>query len=267
VARSGGLLFQVHDLTERKRAEANLAALEAERVKRQAVEMASALKSDFLGRVSHEMRTPLNAVIGLSQLLNLKQATMTTERMLSYADHIHTAGQHLLALVTDLLDLNQAAQGTLQLQLGTVGLAQVVEEAVGLVRVKAETQRVQLDTALAPGLHVRADAQRLRQVLLNLLSNAIKFSRPESRVLIRAEAAASGRVLLMVDDNGIGMTAAQMERLFEPFDRLGAESTQVPGAGLGLSISRSLVIQMQGTLHIDSVIDVGTTASVELPAA
>jgi PAS domain S-box-containing protein len=258
-------LYQVHDLTEQKQAAEHLAALAEERLRREASETASAAKSEFLSRVSHEMRTPLNAVMGFAQLLEMQQGRTASADVGMYAKQIHTAGRHLLELVTDLLDLNQAVQGTLRLDSAPVLLSTAVEETLVLLRGQAAVHGIELD-ADVPAFRVMADARRLRQVLLNIGSNAIKYNRQGGVVRWRA-IEADGMVALQIEDHGIGMTAEQLDRLFQPFDRLGAERTKIPGTGLGLVISRSLVEEMGGTLTVQSTSRSGTTVTVSLPSA
>ena len=262
-------LYQVHDLTEQKRSAEQLAELAHERVLREASELASQSKSEFLSRVSHEMRTPLNAVIGFAQLLQLqRQATLSlAEAQLqtqTYAGHIRVAGQHLLALVTDLLDLNRVAQGTLKLSLAPVQLRVVVQEALTLLQATASEHGIALDVRVPAGLMVNADELRLRQVVLNVVSNAVKYSLQGGSVSITAGAGEPGHVALMVKDQGIGMTTEQLGRLFQPFERLGAERTKIPGTGLGLVIARSMVVEMGGSLALTSAPREGTTVTLQL---
>lgn len=260
-------LYQVHDLTEQKKVAEHVAELAQERMRRQAIEVASAHKSEFLSRVSHEMRTPLNAVIGFAQLLQMGQGTLEPEKLRTYVGLIRDAGEHMLGLVTDLLDVNRAAQGALRLELSAVSVSQVVEEAGNLLEGLAQSHGVSLACGAADGLQARANPQRLRQVLVNLASNAIKYNRQGGRVQVSAQATSGGRVSIVVQDTGIGMTPEQLERLFQPFDRLGAERTRVQGTGLGLVICKALVEEMGGSLEMRSEVRVGTTATVTLPAA
>lgn len=259
-------LYQIHDLSEQKRAAEHLAALADERMRREASELASAAKTEFLSRVSHEMRTPLNAVMGFAQLLELRGRSPDPDLVAKYARRIHNAGAHLLALVTDLLDLNQVAQGALKLQLTAVSLSATVHEALDLLRGQAEAHGIAIEAQVPVSTQVQADAQRLRQVLLNVGSNAIKYNRKGGKVWFEASAATDGVVTVRVRDQGIGMTPEQLQRLFQPFERLGAELTSVPGTGLGLMIARGLVVDMGGSLKVESRPREGTTVSIALQA-
>lgn len=259
-------LYQVHDLTEQKQAAERLAELADERMRREASELASKAKGEFLSRASHEMRTPLNAVIGFAQLLEMQQGS-DPEKATTYAKHIKTAGEHLLQLVTDILDVNSASQGSLKMKPQAMSLGDAVDEAVQLLNAMSSSHGIAMRTSAQPDLVVRADPTRLRQVLLNLGSNAIKYNRQGGDVHFKAERLPDGRVRLVVEDAGIGMTREQMERLYQPFDRLGQERTKIPGVGLGLVIAKGLVGEMGGHLNISSLPRKGTTVTVDLPFA
>ena len=260
-------LYQVHDLTEQKRAAEHLAALAEERLKREASELASLRMREFLSRVSHEMRTPLNAVMGLSHLLKLQEHALEGAQVNRYADLIHESGRHLLGLVTDLLDLNRMAEGTLTLDCLPLDLAGLIDTTLPMLQPEADAHGLSLVAAVPSGLRVLADAQRLRQVLLNVIGNAIKYNRAGGSVHCLAAVLADGEVALSIEDTGIGMTDEQQARLYRPFDRLGAERTAVPGTGLGLVIARDLMVQMGGTLRVVSRPRQGTTVTLLLRAA
>ena len=260
-------LYQVHDLSDQKAAAEHLAGLADERLRREASELANASKSEFLNRVSHEMRTPLNAVMGFASLLKLQKGDASREKVDRYAGHIHAAGQHLLGLVTDLLDLNRAAEGQLRLQASPTALTSAVEEALHLVRFEAQAQGIAPALQIEATLTVLAEPRRLCQVLVNLLSNAIKYNHHGSKVHIGVSALNATTARLVVQDNGIGMTTEQQQRLFQPFERLGAERTTTPGTGLGLVIARSLINEMDGQLTLTSTPRVGTTVTLTLPLA
>jgi PAS domain S-box-containing protein len=258
-------LYQVHDLTQQKLAAQQLAELAEERLKREASELASAARSEFLSRASHEMRTPLNAVIGFAQLLQMLKGGDPAKTE-TYANHIRVAGEHLLTLVTDLLDINRASQGRLRIEPQPLGLQRAVQESLELLATLGQSHGVLLAEAVPADLVVLADPTRLRQVLLNLGSNAIKYNRQGGDVRFLARRADNGRIGLSVVDSGIGMTEEQLERLFQPFDRLGLERSRIPGVGLGLVIARSLVLEMGGSLAVHSRARSGTSIHIELPA-
>ena len=252
----GELLYLVRDLSERQQAE------QARQDKRVA-ELASRSKSVFMSRMSHEMRTPLNAIIGFAQLLRLRAGARIDQ-----VDHILNAGRHLLTLVNDVLDLQRIEADELGLQPCAVALAPLIDDCLAMLGPLAEARAVALRRDAADAtLHVRADAQRLRQVLLNVGSNAVKYNRPAGRVCWSVRAAGDERVVICIADSGAGMTAEQIGRLFQPFERLGRETSTIEGSGLGLVISRRLVEAMQGRLSITSEAGVGTQVCIELPAA
>ena len=259
-------LYQVHDLTAQRHAAAQLAELVNERIGREALELANKARTAFLSRVSHEMRTPLNAVIGFAQLLQI-QPGLTADKIDTFARHIRIAGEHLLVLVTDLLDLDRSAHGKLQLALGPLELEAVVEEASQLLDGLAAAHAIGFDVQVPPGLVVVADRTRLRQVLLNLGSNAVKYNRAGGTVRIRAAVLGTGRIELRIEDTGIGMTPDQQQRLFRPFERLGREFTSIPGTGIGLVIAHNLVAEMGGELRVTSAAGEGTVVTVELASA
>jgi CheY-like chemotaxis protein/anti-sigma regulatory factor (Ser/Thr protein kinase) len=216
--------------------------------------------------MSHELRTPLNAVIGFGQLLELDDLDA---RQREAVEQILKAGRHLLELINEVLDISRIESGTLSLSLEPVHLGSVLADALSLIRPLADEAEVQLssDPSEVADLHVVADKQRLKQVLINLLSNAVKYNRRGGEVRVRCSEVAEGRVELSVADTGRGMSPEQLERLFHPFDRLGAESSDVEGTGLGLSLSIGFMKAMGGTIKADSEPGAGTTMRVELEAA
>lgn len=249
----------VRDLSEEIQArEARRAAVVAE--------AASRAKSELLARVSHELRTPLHAVLGFSQLLAADAELQPAQR--ERAECIRTAGWYLAALIDDVLDLSQAQARTLTLRLADLGVRAAATSALELCDALAVRHQVTLavDPALDATLAVRADTVRLRQVLVNLVSNAVKYNRPQGTVTVTARPRGPS-VCICVHDTGLGMSAEQQRHLFEPFNRLGREGSNVEGHGIGLVLVRELLQLMGGTLDIESEVGRGTTIRVDLPRA
>ncbi|MET0335950.1 MAG: ATP-binding protein [Rhizobacter sp.] len=238
----------------------------AEQAQRDA-ESASRAKTEFLSRMSHELRTPLNAVLGFSQLLQSNAHEPLSDRQREQVEAIRLAGWHLLALVNDVLDVSRIESGQLRVESYGVNLVGLLDEVMRLLQPEADRARVRLYRHDGPGpAVVMGDPLRLRQVLVNLITNAIKYNRPEGRVNV-VIARVGSTIALSVADNGIGMTRAQLDGLFEPFNRLGRENSVVEGTGIGLVLTRQLLTLMHGTLGINSEEGLGTTVVVTLQKA
>ena len=256
----------------------------AEHQAREVLEASNRAKTDFLSRMSHELRTPLNAVLGFSQLLRLDSARPPSLEQLERIQHIENAGAHLLALVNDVPDLSRVESGQMTVLLEAVDLRRVLGDALVMVSSLAADAGVEIllpdaehdgypetvpcgraptepDSADAPW--VTADPVRLRQVLVNLLSNAVKYNHRGGNVVAHWVHRLDG-CYLSVADTGPGMTPDKLGRLFEPFNRLGAENTKIEGTGIGLVLSRRLIEMMNGELIVDSVAGRGTIATIVL---
>ena len=231
------------------------------RAARDMAEAASRAKSEFLSRISHELRTPLTSMIGFAELLLGHQLDAVQER------HVRTilrAGDHLLGLVNEMLDISRIEDGRIPLRAEPVDLLQVVAEVVDLTRPMAGELNTRVRVPRIPAsLRVTADRQRLTQVLLNLVTNAIKYNRRGGWVEIRATTA-DERCRVWVQDGGVGLRPEEMERLFAPFERLSAAASEIEGTGLGLALSKSLVEAMGGRIGVESVLGKGSTFWVEL---
>jgi len=226
-------------------------------------ERANRAKNEFLSRMSHELRTPLNAILGFGQLLEMDHLSPEHEESVRY---ILKAGRHLLTLVDEILDISRIEAGRLAMSPEPVRISDALQEAVDLVTPAAATRKVRFHIdPTACRRHVLADRQRLKQVFLNLLSNAVKYNREGGAVTLTCDQRAGDVLRINVTDTGAGIPAGSMERLFVPFDRLGAEVTGVEGAGLGLSLSKHLIEAMGGTLGAASQPGRGSTFWVELP--
>ncbi len=222
-------------------------------------------KSQFLSRMSHELRTPLNAVLGFTQLLQIEASREGQEEHLAKLEHIRAAGDHLLSLINDVLDLSALESGELRLSLRPVELGELVHQSLPLLHSLAAQHGVSLETGQAEGT-ARADPTRLRQVLINLVSNAIKYNRRGGRVLVETSAA-DGETMLVVRDTGRGLNSDQIASLFEPFNRFGVENEGIEGTGIGLTIVRALVDGMNGRITVSSQPGEGSEFTVRLPAS
>lgn len=228
-------------------------------------EQASRAKSEFLSRMSHELRTPLNGILGFGQRLAKSDLA---ERDQDRVRHVLKAGQHLLELINEILDLSRIETGRLTFSPEPLSMAVALGDAVELVRPLAAEHQIELHLDAPPAdCYVLADKQRLTQVLLNLLSNAIKYNRSRGSVSVGCSQTGPERLCLSVRDTGIGIAADRLPHLFEPFNRLGAEQSGIEGTGLGLALSRGLVELMEGRITVESTPGSGTTVRVELPAA
>ena len=250
---------------------------EAER-ERDEAEIANRTKSEFLAKLSHELRAPLNAIIGFAQMLGRSSAADDSadddlpEQHRHGLAQIRQAGWHLLDMINDVLDLSRMEAGSLRLTLAPLSLADLAQEALAMVEPAALQAGISVELSLSPQAdRVQADPVRLRQVLINLLGNAIKYNRRGGQVTLRTRPGAVGEVQIEVEDNGIGMSEAQIGELFTPFHRLGREQQGVPGApgsqgtGIGLVICRKLCGLMGGELSVRSQEGQGSVFALSLP--
>jgi signal transduction histidine kinase/CheY-like chemotaxis protein len=221
-------------------------------------------KSEFLSRMSHELRTPLNAILGFGQILEKQPLAPLQEESVQY---ILKGGQHLLGLINEILDLARVESGHIELSLEPISIAEIVTESCALVRPLAAERTISLhsNAATLGRSHVLADRQRLKQVLLNLLSNAIKYNQPGGQVRVYGVPRPDNRFCIAVQDTGPGITLADQQRLFIPFERLDAGLSGVEGTGLGLALAQRLVTAMGGALILESLPGEGTTFFIELP--
>ena len=265
--RPSGLVAVSRDVTKKVTLEEALtsAKKEAERAREDA-ERANRAKSEFLSRMSHELRTPLNAILGFGQLLAMDGLEPQHQESV---EQILKGGKHLLDLINEVLDIARIESGRMTLSLEPVVLADALSEAIGLIQPLAAEQGIELkaEDARSADRYVRADRQRLKQVLLNLLSNAVKYNRSGGRVIVRCLEVQGEGLRVEVSDQGAGIPPEMMDRLFLPFERLGAEGTGVEGTGLGLALSKGLTEAMGGSLGMTSIPGQGSTFFVELPRA
>jgi cell cycle sensor histidine kinase DivJ len=262
---SGAIVAVLRDMSERKVREQSL--IDA----RDEAEAASKSKSRFLANMSHELRTPLNAIIGFSDMIRQEVfGPVGNGRYREYASHIHSSGQHLVDMISDLLDMSKIEAGKFRLALKPVDIGPLVDETIEMVRLQAEEAGVGLIALVPKSIAApMADRRAVKQILLNLLSNAIKFTPSQGRVTVSARRDA-GDILLEVKDTGVGIPEADLERIGKPFEQAGPEAGQdhmrtQKGTGLGLSLVAALANLHGGAMRIDSAPGDGTTVTVTLP--
>ena len=234
---------------------------------KEAAEAANRAKSEFLANMSHELRTPLNAIIGFSGMMSDRMFGPLNERYLDYANIIGTSGRHLLAIITNILDLAKADADKLFLSEEQVDLDEVVELSSQIIHDMARRAEIDFGTEIAKPLpELIGDPAKLTQILVNLLSNAIKFTAPGGKVRLRVERCLHQGITFQVEDTGIGMSAEQIPIALEPFGQIDSSLTRKhDGVGLGLPLTKRLVELHGGIIDIASEPGKGTVASVHLP--
>jgi len=233
----------------------------------QELEAASRHKSEFLANMSHELRTPLNAIIGFSEVLREEMAGPLNEPQRQYVDDVLEAGQHLLSLINDILDLAKVEAGRMELALADVSIHDTLETGLTMHQARADRQAVTLELRVDPDVGaIRADERKIRQVVFNLVSNAVKFTPSGGRVDVTAQRH-DGVVEIAVADTGVGISPADQERIFEEFQQAGAPGAgSAEGTGLGLTLSKRFVELHGGRLWVHSTPGAGTTFRFTLPA-
>ncbi len=266
-----GFCAVLRDITQWKRTEEELthARREAER--------ASSQKTEFLARISHEIRTPLNAIIGFSELMaDEKFGPIGNDRYKDYLRDINRSGNHVLALVNDLLDISKIEAGALELNFEAVSLNDAIGEAIALMQPQANRERVIIRSSFQSGLpDIVADARSIRQVALNLLSNAVRFTPPGGQVIVSTAYEPNGDVAMRVRDTGLGMSKAELEQALKPFRQVHAQRRQPEeagdwrdeGTGLGLPLTKAMVEANRAQFAIDSTPGRGTMVEIVFPPA
>lgn len=244
----------------------------AERVKAEALltrakeeaEKANISKSQFLSRMSHELRTPMNAILGFSQLLQINNLN---EVQSSYNEEILLAGNHLLSMISDILDLSRIEEGSLSVTITNVSLNKLIDESISLVKHKLDFRNLTIHKMFDDddATTLKADETRLKEVIVNLLTNAVKYNNDDGLVSIGYKTRTNGYVQLYVSDTGKGLSQEEQEKIFEPFNRLGAEYTDIEGVGIGLAISKKLMEMMDGAIMVKSEKGKGSTFYIDCP--
>ncbi len=254
----------VGDITGRKETEKNLIAANL------VAEQANQSKSAFLATMSHELRTPITAIIGFSEIMrDGMYGPIGDAHYAEYARDIHDSGSHILGIINDILDIAKAEAGKVDLKEDDFDLAALVESCLRLISGRAKEGHVELHKKLSPSLPMlHGDKRRVKQILLNLMSNAVKFTPADGKVTVTAELAANGGIAIEVKDTGIGISADDLNKAFEPFSQVESQfERKHEGTGLGLPLSKILTEVHGGTFDFVSVDGVGTTVTVTFPAA
>jgi len=218
-------------------------------------EKANTAKSEFLSRMSHELRTPMNAILGFGQLLEYDQREPLSESQQSKVNEILKAGNHLLKLINEVLDLAHIESGKLSLSISNISLHEMIEDAIDLVTPIAREKKIQVTNGVPfePNpVFALADPTKLKQILLNLISNAIKYNSENGKVTLSYESESPNRVRIKVADTGRGIPKEQQELVFNPFNRLDAENSGIEGTGIGLTITKRLLESMDGSISLES---------------
>ncbi|MDV7338152.1 ATP-binding protein [Terasakiella sp. A23] len=258
-----GYLGAARDITRRHVWEEEINAA------RIAAEKANKAKSDFLSSMSHELRTPLNGILGFAQLMNMDSRQPLADRHKPYMKQISDAGNHLLALINEVLDLARIESGNISLQMENIELDSLTQEVLDLVGHMGEERSIQINDLVTPveGKHnIHADHLRLKQVLVNLLSNAVKYNVDGGMVTLDYQDLGN-KVRLLVRDTGKGISKDQMAELFQPFNRLGEEHGAVEGTGIGLTITKKIIEKMNGEIGVESTLGEGSTFWIDIAVA
>jgi PAS domain S-box-containing protein len=260
-----GVFAAARDVTERKLLDQALQETNAElQSAKSAAEKANLAKSDFLSSMSHELRSPLNAILGFAQLIESGSPTPSPSQK-SSVEQILLAGWYLLELINEILDLSLIESGKLVLSLEPVSLAEVLAECQAMTEPQAHKSGIQVTfPRFETACFVNADRTRTKQVLINLLSNAIKYNRTDGTVDVRCRATENQRLRIEVHDSGRGLAPEQLAQMFQPFNRLGQEAGIEEGTGIGLVVSKRLVELMRGEIGVESRVNVGSVFWIEL---
>lgn len=252
-----GIEGTFRDISRRKKSEAVILAAKLE------AESANRAKSEFLSSMSHELRTPLNAILGFGQLLEMNTQDASSKENIR---EIINAGKHLLALIEEVLDLSRIDSGNLVISLKNISLNQLLQECIALIAPLAQKRDIRIinNITTTSDYHIQVDNTRFKQVMLNLLSNAVKYNNEGGSITLQCESPVAGRLSISITDTGKGLNDEQLQRVFKPFDRAGAENTNIEGTGIGLVVTMRLIECMGGNISVTSRVGQGSTFSIEV---
>jgi PAS domain S-box-containing protein len=263
VGKDQCLLITMIDITRRKEAENELVRARKE------AEEANRSKSEFLSRMSHELRTPMNSILGFAQLLEMNNDLPDSQR--KGVKHIMNNGRHLLKLINEVLDMARIESGKISMSIENIQIQETIKEAVDIIKplMKEKNISLKLLEDLSETVFVKADKQRLIQVLVNLLSNAVKYNKPNGSIILNffINPANKDFIRITIKDTGVGIEDANISRLFIPFERIETEDFSPEGTGLGLPIALELMHIMNGNIGVKSQYGVGSTFWVDIPLA
>jgi len=265
-----GAVTVFQDISQRIKAEQDILTA------KENAENANQAKSQFLSSMSHELRTPMNAIMGFGQLLTMDVENPLDESQADNVNEIMKASKHLLKLINEVLDLAKIESGQINLSIEKVMLSDIVNESLQLIYplaekrnikiiIKVDDREINFEEMLEQQYAVLADHIRLKQVLINILSNAVKYNKDNGSIIITCEYI-DDKIKINIKDSGVGLTAEQQLKLFIPFERLGAEQSDVEGAGIGLVITKNIIEQMNGDIGVQSEYGKGSTFWIKLPA-
>jgi signal transduction histidine kinase len=257
----GGTALIRTDITDRVKSEQEIVSAQ------QQAEAANKAKSEFLSSMSHELRTPMNAILGFAQLLDQDRSDPLSDSHRSFVDEILRSGHHMLELINGVLDLAKIESGGITFDLAPCEPRPLIDNCLKMVEATADEEGINLRSHFPDQKLpiVKIDNLRFKQAILNLLSNAIKYNNPGGEVVLECQNGQGKSLHISVSDNGNGIPVDQQQMVFEPFNRLGAESSDIPGTGIGLTVTKQLIEGMDGQVGFESTVGQGTTFWIELP--
>jgi signal transduction histidine kinase len=229
-------------------------------------ESANKAKSTFLSKMSHELRTPIHAILGFTQLLQLDQKNPLADYQQKNMESVYSAGNHLLELINEVLDLSQIENDNLQLSIARVDIIPIMDNVISIAQSIANEKNISLkhEKISRESCFVEIDALRFKQAVLNLISNAVKYNKPNGYVIVSLVKRENGKVRIGIQDTGCGIAADKQDKIFQPFERLGKETGEIEGTGIGLTISKQLIESMGGVIGFDSIYQEGSFFYIDI---